>query len=208
MGLTASEARAGIVVTTAGGDISYGTAPGEFSFYNPVIPGRDELVFRKGQVSQDSAFKAGGGFVINVRTLIDSDIGADPHHCRTGFEMRFTIDQPMRYRFTASLIDQDSFEFAARLDGSIASLFRDSAGNPVSSIPLDPDTGKYGTFVEEGILALGSGDTKDDEHGFFVEAIGDEFKGAAARAAGTATLELQPIPSHRRSARGSACSPR
>jgi hypothetical protein len=197
IGLSPSDAQAGIAVTKATGTVFYepfGNSEdpqGGTRTYTPKIPGSDDLVFLNGHVSQDSVGKASGGFSIDVRTIIDSNVtfgfGGPPPDCQSTFEMTFTTDKPVRYRFVASLIDQGPMFFRAKLDDITADARYDSLGQTSGSIPNDPDQGTFGTFLDEGTLAPGA-------HAFSVEAFGGENKGGAGGTAGTATLVVEAIP--------------
>jgi hypothetical protein len=190
--LIVSEARAGIVVTDATGAIFYESQTPVFEggteTYTPQIPGSDQLRFLEGEVGQTSSRDGSGRLTVRARTLIDSNVGSgSAPDCRASFEMTFTSDLPLQYRFTASLLDQGPLGFVAKVDDITGSAFYDAFGNGTGSLPFDENTGQFGEFVSEGTLPAGS-------HTFSLDAVGAQGRSVGLSTAGTATLEVVAIP--------------
>lgn len=191
IGIGVGEIRAGVAINEATGTIFY--QPNDPVFeggtrtYTPKIPGGDKLAFLKGLVSQDSVIESSGTFAIDVHTFIDADVNQPAPDSRAAFEMTFTTEQPLRYRFSASLAEQGPQFFQAKLDDVTASAALDAFGNGTGTMPFNPDTGMFGSFADEGTLAAG-------EHTLLLEAIASQGKSGARSSAGTASLVVQAIP--------------
>jgi hypothetical protein len=158
--------------------------------FDATIPGSDTVNFTE-------AFTGGNGSVsynfptTNAQTLSGSaetaiNTNGEAPDATSSFDLRFTSDVPVHYRFTAT-VPFSPQSFRANLDGIVADAHFDSLGNGSGSIPFDEQTLTFGEFVREGTLPAG-------DHQFALLSTAFAGKTGGGDSAGNATVQISAVP--------------